>query len=344
MSHFKLKTLGKALFSLAALALIFYHIRIEEVVQTLGRFPLISLLFILPLFLIDRFIMSWKWTILLRPLSIRLSQFAAFRIYYTSSFLGYLIPLGIGPDVVRFFKTKKMGYQGGKVVVSIVVERLLGIVANILILIFSILLLLWLAFRIDFVRDVAFVTVVFAGISFLVTFVLFSEKSWDWLSRLKFAGAWKDKVGYADFEGSLAQLRNDKRALLLFTAVSFAEQFLPIAVTYATAKAVHLPLTLAGCIAFVPISILLQRLPLSFMGLGVREGSYVLFLGFLGIDAGRAVGLGMLVFAIEILALLPAAIWLLFDQFPVRRELARQEGAGAVGPVPAAAQEESEPS
>jgi glycosyltransferase 2 family protein len=328
------KTLGKAVFSLTVLALIFYNIRIEEVARTWGSFPVSWLLVIVPIFMLDRLVMSWKWTFLLRPLSSCPSQLTAFRIYYTSSFLGYLIPLGIGPDVVRFFKMKKEGYQGGKIIVSIVVERLLGIIANILILVFSIVLLLWLAFRIDFVRDVAFVTAMVAALSFLVVFLLFSEKSWTFISRLKFAGGWKEKAGYVAFEAGLAQLRNNKVALVLFTAISFVEQFFPIAVVYFVAKAVNLPLSLAACIAFVPLSIFLQRLPLSFMGLGVREGSYVLFLHFLGIDAGKAVGLGLLVFAIEILALLPAAVWLLVEQFSPGKDAAWQETAEAAEPLP----------
>jgi glycosyltransferase 2 family protein len=341
MSKFKLKNLWKAAFSLLVLAVIFYNIRIEEVVETWGSFPLSWLLLIVPVFILDRFIMAWKWTFLLRPLSIFPSLFTAFKIYYTSSFLGFLIPLGIGPDLVRFFKMRKEGYQGGKVIVSIVVERLLGIIANILMLVFSISLLLYLAFRIDFVRDIAFATVAVAALVLLVTLLLFSEKSWLWFSRHKFARSWKEKAGYAVFETSLMELRKNKGALLLFTAVSVLEQFLPVVVTYLTAQAVQLPLTLVGCAAFVPISIFLQRLPLSFMGLGVREGSYVVFLFFLGIDAGKAVGLGMLVFAIEILALLPAAIWLLVDQFSVK-DIAGQEAVEVSEPVPAAGQEKSE--
>jgi uncharacterized membrane protein YbhN (UPF0104 family) len=175
--------------------------------------------------------------------------------------------------------------------------------------------LLWLAFRVDFVRDVALVAMVFAGLALMGMALLFWGKSWAWLSRQKFLATWKVKFGCAEIETSLMQLRKAKGTLLFFTVISFLEQFLPVTVVYFIAKAVQIPLSLAGCVAFVPISIFLQRLPLSFMGLGVREGSYVLFLYFLGIDAGMAVGLGMLVFAIETLSLLPAAIWLLIDWF-----------------------------
>ena len=60
-------------------------------------------------------------------------------------------------------------------------------------------------------------------------------------------------------------------------------------------------------LAFMPAVAIAQVLPISLGGLGVREGAFVMFLGPLGVAAGQAVALGLLVYGLNLAASLLGA-------------------------------------
>jgi len=62
-------------------------------------------------------------------------------------------------------------------------------------------------------------------------------------------------------------------------------------------RTLDLPVPLAGVIAFVPAVAMMQVLPLSVSGLGVREGMLVLFLHPFGVSNGQAIAVGLLWYA-----------------------------------------------
>jgi glycosyltransferase 2 family protein len=59
-------------------------------------------------------------------------------------------------------------------------------------------------------------------------------------------------------------------------------------------RALDLPVPLAGVLAFAPAVLMLQVLPISLNGLGVREFSLVLLLGAFGVTHGQAAAAGLL--------------------------------------------------
>lgn len=274
------------------------------------------LILVLLVFLLDRFFMSWKWTVLLKSMALRISQISAFKIYYISSFLGVAIPFGVGPDVIRFFKAKKYELRGEAVMTSIIMERLLGLVSTIFMVLlgFSILLitvtgtttknelLLWLA--------------IFAMILSGISILIFNDRVWTNIFGLEFVEKILLKLGCQEYYKTLSKFRKRKTTMVYFTFLSFMEQFFSILAVYFAGKALSIPIGLIGCLAFVPLTILAQRLPFTFMGLGLREGTYVLLLGLLNIDYTSAMLFSLLIFVMEILFLMPAGLWSLFDTTP----------------------------
>jgi hypothetical protein len=59
--------------------------------------------------------------------------------------------------------------------------------------------------------------------------------------------------------------------------------------------------------AFVPIVAIAQVLPVSVNGLGLREGALVLLLAPLGVAAGQAVALGLLLYGMNLVVSLLGA-------------------------------------
>lgn len=61
-------------------------------------------------------------------------------------------------------------------------------------------------------------------------------------------------------------------------------------------------------IAFIPMIILLTLLPVSFLGLGIKEGAFVFFFTSIGIAVETSVGVSLLTYPLIVLALLPGGV------------------------------------
>jgi uncharacterized membrane protein YbhN (UPF0104 family) len=53
-------------------------------------------------------------------------------------------------------------------------------------------------------------------------------------------------------------------------------------------------------LAFMPAVAIVQVLPLTIGGLGLREGAFILFLGPLGVSTSQAIALGLLVYFLNL--------------------------------------------
>jgi len=89
---------------------------------------------------------------------------------------------------------------------------------------------------------------------------------------------------------------------------------------WVASHAVGAPLPWIVCFAVAPVAVIIQRLPLTYAGLGLREGSAAALLVALGYDYSAALTLLMTTFAMFLIALLPGAIILATQGRPVPRE------------------------
>src|SRR5439155_2949448 len=73
-------------------------------------------------------------------------------------------------------------------------------------------------------------------------------------------------------------------------------------VQYVLARAAGVALPFSYCLVYHPVISLMTALPLSVAGLGVREGGYLYFLTRIDVDDSIVVTLGLLWFALTVLA------------------------------------------
>jgi len=78
-------------------------------------------------------------------------------------------------------------------------------------------------------------------------------------------------------------------------AISFTFQILAYTIFYLHTRTLGLGVPYLYCLAFVPIVSLLEALPISIAGLGVREGGLIFFLGKLDVPAADAIALSILI-------------------------------------------------
>jgi glycosyltransferase 2 family protein len=94
---------------------------------------------------------------------------------------------------------------------------------------------------------------------------------------------------------------------LLVLAAGFAYQLVVILSVYLATRALDLDLGPTAVLAFIPAVSIVQVVPVSVGGLGVREGALALFLTPLGIATGQALALGFVVYGLNLAASLLGA-------------------------------------
>ena len=115
--------------SIALVVLLFtFVVDAHEVMQILGRFSAFYLVLAVVVVTIDRILMTFKWTLLLRAQGYRLPLLQGVTIYCTSMVWGLALPTTVGADAIRAIMVTRRGFNGTDVVTSIVIERMVGFV------------------------------------------------------------------------------------------------------------------------------------------------------------------------------------------------------------------------
>jgi uncharacterized membrane protein YbhN (UPF0104 family) len=85
---------------------------------------------------------------------------------------------------------------------------------------------------------------------------------------------------------------------VLLTATCY--QLTVVAAVWVAARALEIPLGWGPALAFVPVMAIAQVLPVSFGGLGLREGALVVLLTPLGVTTEQAIALGFAIYGLNL--------------------------------------------
>jgi uncharacterized membrane protein YbhN (UPF0104 family) len=98
----------------------------------------------------------------------------------------------------------------------------------------------------------------------------------------------------------LVRLRRHPALAATVMAAALVYQLAMVLVAWMCGHALGLSVGWTAMMAFIPVVVIAQALPLSIGGLGLREGSLVLLLGPLGVPDSHAVALGLLLYALNV--------------------------------------------
>jgi uncharacterized protein (TIRG00374 family) len=262
----------------------------------------------------SRFVMGFKWNLLMRAKGILIPHIEVVRIYYVSGFLGLLLPATVGADVIRAIFVRGNNRPFADIVSSIIVERLLGLVMISLAALAGGLALAELLLGPD-VPLGALLGIPMALFSISVGAIVFSvtDTARGFVERiaLSLEGRKRLAPGGAPLRKlyqSYWSYRLHKKVLLTFCALTVVEILTLVVWNYCAARALSIDLGLFEFMMIVPVFTLLVRLPISVAGLGVVEGSYVFFLGLMGIPSGAALAAGLLAHALATVGVLPGGL------------------------------------
>lgn len=251
---------------------------------------------------------AWRWGILLRAQHTSVPFGALLSSFLVGSFFNNFLPSNIGGDVVRIRDTSRAA--GSKTVATtvVLVDRGLGLLGLILVAAIGASAaaaagergraigpgMLWLTFA----AGVALVVVVVAAPAALARLLRPLERLHrDWVrERVTRLTTALDR--FRDVPGALA---------LCFTGGVLVQVMLVI--FYATtARALAIPIALSHLAVLVPLSFLMQMLPVSVNGFGVREATFTVYFARLGLPAEAALALSLVAAALILVFSLSGAL------------------------------------
>jgi uncharacterized protein (TIRG00374 family) len=208
--------------------------------------------------------------------------------YLAGQFVGNVLPSTIGGDVLRVTRVAKSIGSSTTAFASVVLERLSGMVA------LPVLVVVGFALRPSLlhVQHAWFALVVAAITLGTLGMILFAAGHPGIAGRFATNENWTRFIG-AVFNG-IDRARHDPRQILRVLFAALVYQLSIIGSYVLIFHALDLNVPVAGAVAFVPAVSMLQVLPISLGGIGVRESALVVFRHGLGVRSGPAVTAGLL--------------------------------------------------
>jgi uncharacterized protein (TIRG00374 family) len=304
---------GKLLLSLGLLGLVLYFVDFRELGDIVVNLDSWYLTACIAITYLDRALMAYKWNLLLRVADVRVPFSLLFRTYLISPLIGILLPSSIGSDLFRVYHLSRYSIDALSVVAAIIVERVIGFIALLLLTLVSLGIALylmrdsWPYFK-EVGAALLLCGVIAAG---LIGTALRSFKFVVYRLGSRFANhPFVDKLRQAYVLYS--EYRNHFGIVLIVTAWTFVELMTSIFSNFLLVRALHVNVSLLEVVAMLPLIMLAARLPISLNGIGVVEGLAVAMFGLVGVSAAETLLLTTLGRAIWILCGFPWAIHYLF--------------------------------
>jgi uncharacterized protein (TIRG00374 family) len=290
----------RALVTVAVLALLASRIDLAATWAAIRRLDLRLAAVVVALVAADRAVMIWRWIILLRARGTAISAGSAASIYLVSSFVGGYTALA--GDAARAYSLSRQTTQGSTAVASVAVDRVLGLLAILVIALVGIALA---GARMSGNAGTAFVLVALALMAGAGA-VLFVDR----LTRAALPRAWHDSALGARvlrLTDALGAYRGHGSALVAVSVLSIGVQVLRVLQAYVLGLAIGIDVPFSYYLLFMPVGLVALMMPISLAGFGAPQGLIVWLLQPRGVAEADALALSTLIVLSGILANLPGA-------------------------------------
>ncbi len=271
----------KLVLSAAILSLILiFKTSIKDVLNTLANVNIWWLTVSFSLHGLGLLISAIRWQILVRAQGDSVPLSFLIKSYLVGNFFNTILPSRIGGDVVRIWDGSRYSKTLLKSSAIILVERLTGII---ILFLFAFAAAL---FRLDMAQKVPVIWVSlvigFSGlIAILLFFTPFIEKI---INKIPSKGLLKKVIQKTiEFRSTIIFYKTKKTALSKAFFWAFLLQANVILHFFLIGKALHLNIKIIDYLIFIPIVMLIQLIPITINGLGLREGAYIEIFEFYGI-------------------------------------------------------------
>ena len=299
----------RILVSLALLLFIFRWVNRVELLDLLKHFSLPFFLAYGFVSLLDRWVMAYKWKILLNAQEIDVSWGELTVIYFKGSFIGGLLPTSLGGDAVRAYeivRNQRTPLEDG--ISSILMERFLGFLSSALL---ALLMIPLIAYRIPRFPTSILLLLIFLLAGGIIFLVLWIRGALPPALRRRLA-RWPGGRKLSKIADSFSRFKNHPGVLYRFFIWTMAEQLLPVAGLFFLSYAIGLDIPPLLLLPLLPLTQFFARIPISLSGFGLQEGLFMSFFSLINLSPTSSFLLGLASNLGNILFSLPGAYFYLF--------------------------------
>jgi glycosyltransferase 2 family protein len=281
----------KIAFSASVLALIIvYKAPVRDILGVLRTVGLGWLILAFSLHAVGIFASAYRWQILARAQGDEIPLGYLMRSYLVGTFFSNFLPSSYGGDIVRIWDGSRYSRSLVRSSAVVVVERATGIVVLFFFALFASL------FRLEMANDVPVIwAALVLGLAGLALAALFltpvAERFIRALPGGRLLQAPKEKI--LAFRAIILDYRHHKGPFLRASFWALVLQANVVVYFFFIGKAFRLDIGFPDYFIFVPIVLLVQALPVTINGLGLREGSTVEIFKYYLIPAGTAVAFSL---------------------------------------------------
>lgn len=306
--HFSSSVLLRLTISLVLIAgVVWWFGGLREVIGAITQISFRLAVVVVIVAMLDRALMAFKWARLLGSQGIHLHFLTAMKIYCASMVWGMFLPATVGRDSIRAAITARSGIDISDVIASIVVERMFGFLAALLLGLCSLIL-----FSLSGQFEARFAVLWFAALAMIAMTMMglaasFSERMFHVIHD-RILGRFRNNR-LADklrrFHETYRAYRNSTRSLATFFLLTFVEQCVPIVEVWLISMALDIHVGLLPFAMAMPLSMLVTRIPIGIAGLGTFEASLAFFLSLAGITGAESVAIAFTGRILQTLSWLP---------------------------------------
>jgi uncharacterized protein (TIRG00374 family) len=250
---------------------------------------------------------AYRWQILAKAQGDHIPLGYLVKSYIVGRFFNTFLPTSVGGDVVRMWDGAKYSTSFVKSSAIVVVERMTGIIV---LFVFALLASL---LRLDMARRIPVIGIaLLLGAAGLVAIAAFFLPAVGRLLRKSPARSILrrlfDKLRL--FRDTITDYRSHPAAFLRATVWAVLLQLNVVIYYILIGRSLGLSIPALDYFVFIPLVLLLQIVPVTINGLGVREGAYVAVFAFYGLSASTAWSFAVVEIAFGlIVGLLGAALY-----------------------------------
>ena len=235
---------------------------------------------------------AFRWQILVKDQGVDVTLRELTALYFVGFLFNNLLPSGFGGDAVKMYELSRASNRRAEAVSSVLVDRYVGLLA------LQAMGLIALAFSWRLVpTEIVILTLVIFGVCLLTAWIVSYRPFWSFLAER--VPVLRRVLSIKAVQSLVLSLQSySSSALLRALGVGLVFNVLLIASNVLIGAALGAELPLAYYMIFVPITSLVLLLPISFAGLGVREGTYVVLFSQAGMSPEVALSLSLMVYAL----------------------------------------------
>ena len=248
-------------------------------------------------------IIRWKRFLILKEITISINRCG--KIFWTGLLFNQVLPSSVGGDAIRTFLLMKSGFKIGVSSISILLDRMFGLIGLL------ILLLIFIPISKYFIPDIISILQIYFLIILMTIFI----------SVIFFLDIFVKRLSKYKFFQLISTLAKDGRYVLRNTQLAITLIILSISIHVLTvlsigfiALSLNIIVPWSFLFIIVPIVILLVFIPISISGWGLREGIMVFGLSFVGISGAEALTLSLTYGFFLLITSLPGIVFLITNK------------------------------